>query len=376
MDHEPLYFTWPDRRFGHDCRSCGACCKGLGIGLDAAGGQVARLLEIYPAMLPFLRKRGGTWTAFNPRGRCWFLDGEGLCRIERDHGRARKPAACRLFPFNRVFRVGDFLVVDYNSVVCPLVDGMGNAVAHESVLAEIDQIADSAVVGIELAADPPNLILRERDFAKVVFDACAAPYVELEVIWRAQRGTPDLGAALAGLARASEVVFGQPLGLPVGELLRRALLLTPSLRFNELYGPRQYAPRAELVEALPRVWLAWLGFVNAGAALAGRDLSLQEATSTWAEEMPLCYLLARWHERPHLRPGPFELPPAHVDPGNLIRQLGEACIKNHGKQSLGQLVTPLFEAVAFADRIALARMFEPILGRLRFADDRFVPALR
>ena len=120
MVAESRYFTWPDGALSYDCVGCAECCKGLGIGLDAAGGQVARLVEAYPELTAFLRKRGSTWTAFNPRGRCWFLDPEGLCRIEREHGRAVKPASCRLFPFNRVFRLGGTLIVDYNSVICPL----------------------------------------------------------------------------------------------------------------------------------------------------------------------------------------------------------------------------------------------------------------
>ena len=47
MERERVYFTWPDGELGYDCASCGACCKGLGIGFDAAGGQVARLVELY-----------------------------------------------------------------------------------------------------------------------------------------------------------------------------------------------------------------------------------------------------------------------------------------------------------------------------------------
>jgi hypothetical protein len=35
---------------------------------------------------------------------------------------------------------------------------------------------------------------------------------------------------------------------------------------------------------------------------------MQEATRTWAEQMPLCYLLARWHEKCVLAPGKVELP--------------------------------------------------------------------
>ena len=68
----------------------------------------------------FLRRRGEAITAFNPRDRCWFLADDGLCRIEVEDGRDAKPASCRLFPFNRVFRIGGYTVVDYNSVICPL----------------------------------------------------------------------------------------------------------------------------------------------------------------------------------------------------------------------------------------------------------------
>jgi Fe-S-cluster containining protein len=78
---ERVYFTWPDRRLRYECRGCGACCKGHGIGLDVAGGQLVQLVARRPEIVPFLRRRGEAITAFNPRDRCWFLDDGGLCRI-------------------------------------------------------------------------------------------------------------------------------------------------------------------------------------------------------------------------------------------------------------------------------------------------------
>ena len=79
---ERVYFTWPDRRFRYECRGCGACCKGHGIGIDVAGGQLVQLVTRRPELAPFLRRRGEAITAFNPRDRCWFLADDGLCRIE------------------------------------------------------------------------------------------------------------------------------------------------------------------------------------------------------------------------------------------------------------------------------------------------------
>ena len=129
LDPAAVYFTWPDRRLAYTCAGCGACCKGLGIGLDVAGGQLAALTARRPEIVPFLRRRGDAITLWNPRDRCWFLEDDGLCRVEVEDGRAAKPASCRLFPFNRVFTLGAVTVVDYNSVICPLVVGGAAPVA-------------------------------------------------------------------------------------------------------------------------------------------------------------------------------------------------------------------------------------------------------
>ena len=68
------------------------------------------------------------------------------------------------------------------------------------------------------------------------------------------------------------------------------------MRFNELYGPRQYAPRDRMPPIVARMWLAWLGFAALGERLAQRALGLQELTTLWSEQAPLMHAIARWTE--------------------------------------------------------------------------------
>lgn len=362
-DLERVWFTWPDRGFSYRCEGCGACCKGLGIGLDVAGGQLAALVAKRPAVAAYVRRRGAALTVFNPRDRCWFLADDGLCRIEAEDGRAAKPASCRLFPFNRIFRLGTWTVVDYNSVVCPLRVGGEGTIAHADVWAEIEDVADAAIVGTPLpAADAERegreLVERERAIGAACFAAAAAG--DLAAAWTAQAGAAALDDARAAVDAASATFTGAPWRAPTGATLAAALAVTPSLRFNELYGPRAGGVRAAAVAALPRMWLAWLGHVADGAALAGRDLGLQELTTIWSEQAPLTGLAARWHEAPALKPGPVELP--GVDPGGVVRRLGQACVDNRkGRRPAAELLAPILAGADVIDRVAAIKAADGLL---------------
>lgn len=114
------YFAFPDGVLHYECAHCDAlCCRGGGIGAHLER-DVPFLLEQYPALAGAAIQRRGAVVEFqNPSGACFFLRGDRLCRIETDHGRARKPMNCRLFPFNGFVRVGDVLVVTPH-YHCPL----------------------------------------------------------------------------------------------------------------------------------------------------------------------------------------------------------------------------------------------------------------
>jgi Fe-S-cluster containining protein len=327
------YFTWPDRGLRYECRGCAACCKGHGIGIDVTGGQLVQLVARRPELAAFVRRRGDAITAFNPRDRCWFLD-DGMCRIEIEDGRAAKPASCRLFPFNRVFRVGGVTVVDFNSVICPL-ERADDGVSHAEILAEIASIQDPAIVGTTLPGDA-KVIERERAIAEQVFggDAAGAQGVEL--------AAPD-GFELAG---------GSPWRVPSAATLANAIALTPSLRFNELYGPRKYKP-----DALGRMWVAWLGFAALGEALAARPLGMQELTTLWSEQAPLMHAVARWADVPNLKPGPIELPP---EP--LVTKLAQSFVDNKKpRRTLGALVEASLGSSDAVTRVTALKLADAIL---------------
>lgn len=337
---ERIYFTWPDRRFKYECRGCGTCCKGHGIGIDVAGGQLVQLLARRPALTAFLRRRGDAITAFNPRDRCWFLASDGLCQIEVDDGRDAKPASCRLFPFNRVFRIGSHTVVDYNSVICPLHVVDDGGITHAEIAAEIATVQDATIIGTQLPAcdaeaEGRAFVESERLIAAAVF---AAP--DAHIAWAAQADERAFERECEHAAAAFTAIFGLSFRLPTAATLANACWLTPSMRFNELYGPRQYAPRSTMSPVLARMWLAWLGFAALGEELATRSLDLQELTTLWSEQAPLMHAVARWSETPSLKPGPMELP--GVDPGGLVKKLGQAFIDNRkAKLSFGTLVIAL-----------------------------------
>lgn len=354
IDPARALFTFPDRVFSYECRGCAACCKGHGIGLDATGGEVAHLTAAYPGVIAFLRRRGDATTAFNPRDRCWFLDDDQLCRVEREHGRARKPASCRLFPFNRIYRIGSWAVIDYNSVLCPVQLGGAAPVARADVLAEIATVDDAAVIGTRLGGSEEEgrtLVERERAIAEGCFAAAAAR--DLAAGWSAQTSAP-----LASLDGPFRAFFDRAWRAPDTATLAHCLWLTPSLRFNELYGPRKYAPRERLVAALPGMWLAWIGFAALGAELAARPLGLQELTTIWSEQAPLMYLAARWDEVPRLRGGSLDLPPE-------LRPLATA-VREGGGRTLGSLAAPILADLAPAERAPLVKLAEPLL-RAAFA---------
>jgi hypothetical protein len=79
-----------------------------------------KLLEIYPALGSVSTSREGDQVSVTtPAGKCFFLEADNLCRIEKEHGKATKPGVCVLFPFNRFTRIGAAVAVSPH-FLCPL----------------------------------------------------------------------------------------------------------------------------------------------------------------------------------------------------------------------------------------------------------------
>jgi hypothetical protein len=119
-DSLPIFFAFPDGVFHHICAECTAlCCRGQGFA-GSLKREMNYIFKNYPPLASLVTEReGDVVTVATPAGRCFFLRNDNLCQIELDHGRARKPGICLLFPFNDFSRIGNTLVVAPH-FMCPL----------------------------------------------------------------------------------------------------------------------------------------------------------------------------------------------------------------------------------------------------------------
>jgi hypothetical protein len=344
------HFTFPDGALAYDCSSCRQrCCRGKGIAL--AEPELIELLPRAPGLLAHLRLRpGGTLQALNFSDGCWFLQGDGLCALEARHGRSYKPATCRLFPFNRVFRVGDVRVVDVNTLLCPVQAVGTGGVSHAALLDEIEALAGSPLIDAPAAQPrelPADWLARERAAAQAAAEHRADPDRLLGALSSAEAPlSVDEWARLFGLDPAERAALE-------AQVAPLVALLMPSLRWNRLFH-RAAAPYPATLARLP-LRLRALTFLGALAArVQGQPPSLRALTELWEGSAPLLSVLERWTEPVRLVSPRF----AADLPQRLQPALGTLLAGAfRGGRRLGELVAAAAATLPVAERplcVALA----------------------
>jgi hypothetical protein len=281
-----LHFVFADAAIGYDCVTCGSrCCKGLGFAL--AGAELVPLLAREPRFAPFLQPMRGAVHVFDLEDGCWALADDGRCGVEVAHGREAKPSTCRLFPVNRLLRIGEALVVDLQLTNCPLVDAR---TAPRTVI-RWDEVAR------DLEAAGPGAIANEAKAAAGAPDD-----------WLAREAAARDGAAAWRFASEHEPAWRRFFDVDEAEAARAEAevlplyrLAMPSLRMNLLTlpgaPPYQKIMRGVETQLAAGAWLACL------SARAGRAPSLRGIAELW-RGMPLVReLLARWDVRVTLANG-------------------------------------------------------------------------
>ncbi len=266
------YFTFPDGGLRYDCQSCGQrCCRGRGFSLG--GDELVPLLGKVPRLASYLRLRpGGSAYAVDLTDGCWFLAGDGNCQIEVDHGRAAKPSTCKLFPFNRVFRVRDTRVVDFNSTLCPVQVADGSGVRHQDILADIAALGASPIIDVP-APEPPGL---PDDWQR-----------------QEEASARDLLAVDDERWRSWSQLYGVPTAARIAEVVPRVRLLLPSLRFGLLF--RRGAAPWPVTTARLGARAQALTLLAASSPLPGPP-SLRGLTELWNEASFALDVLERWDE--------------------------------------------------------------------------------
>ena len=92
-----IFVPFHDGLLDFDCRECSACCQAGNI--VATGSEKDILIQENPCIRFFAADGQGNQFVFHKHPRCWFLESDGRCEIQRKHGYALKPFICRLHPF-------------------------------------------------------------------------------------------------------------------------------------------------------------------------------------------------------------------------------------------------------------------------------------
>jgi hypothetical protein len=175
---ENVHFTFGNGRYTYDCVSCGSkCCRGFGYGTSVA--ELQDQLAKRPHLRFFVQgsDKGPTKQVRNCPPGCFFLSTDGLCGIQRDLGYDAKPETCRLFPFNDLRTVGQFLIVSPHPGLCPL--GIASPGTRDS-RSDHDQLLDAMRLrGIAASitkaacihADIPSVMALERRIIDMSEDA-------------------------------------------------------------------------------------------------------------------------------------------------------------------------------------------------------------
>lgn len=376
-----IFFAFLDGAFRYDCASCGqACCRGKGIALSAQRDLVP-LLGRVPQIAPLLQPLAGGYVRLpDVTDGCWFLADDGMCRYERTHGRDAKFTTCRLFPFNRVFRVGASQVVDVNSVVCPVQDalGSGRGVTHAELSSELAAFAKNPLT--ESSVDLPHgarelrwLALEttvrddsERFVAEPTFLPFARHMQQTTNRHLGLRGEVDDSVGL--LASVLDQLYG-PSDSPFASGMARALtLLVPSLRFNALFrkGNDDYR---RAVQSLPTQLFATYALSLHAAAVWNRPLSLRAITELHQAQTDLRTLLGRLHEPAQLG-APLVVPDLPTTLQQAARELFDRLNRPQSQKiPVGESLVQVATTLPLAERSLLPTLL------LRAGESlRFVPA--
>jgi hypothetical protein len=178
---DDICLAFIDGSLDYTCSACPKdCCRGMGFG-GWEQGPISTLIDNHPELLPWIQSREKGFTVLgNPQSGCFFLDNNGLCRIESTSGRSAKPEVCIMFPFNQLGRVGSHLIVrpyfrcyHLEPVVPPRPGSVAGA--HSAILKDLQATGMAKQrlpeIAIPASEDADVVLAREREWLAICSDA-------------------------------------------------------------------------------------------------------------------------------------------------------------------------------------------------------------
>lgn len=253
------FMAFLDGSLDYSCSSCpDNCCRGIGFG-GMDGGRMGTLIDSHPELLPWIQYRDGGFTMLGtPQGGCLFLGDDGLCSIEAASGRDAKPGLCIMFPFNRLDRIGDRLIVRpyfrcrrFTAIVPPRPGAVAGT--HSAILRDLQAtgMVRKGLPQLPLPEgdDPGAVLAREGEWLTACGNALGRTRI-VDTVTSFSDDASDLSrfvsraVGLLGLEAPAE-------GRPRDELDDMLIILSPVMRMDHLVLSSEGMLRAILLaEAL------------------------------------------------------------------------------------------------------------------------------
>jgi hypothetical protein len=317
---DKVYFPFGSGRLDYDCVQCDAkCCHGFGYD-GVVGREFDAQVQTNPAVRLFLApcgNSGGHFHATNLPPGCFFLAPDNRCGIQLAHGYAAKPETCRLFPFNSLSVVGDYLVVAPHSDLCPLAvvpfPSTSDCSRHGHLLAELARspIGGHVPTRQPQTADVDRLIALERfivEGAESTANVNMISFTKLQIAATESASLSDsnfssMVSISLGPAPYLEALYrtiGLPAPEPAPEVDALFVALVPSLRSRLVFGPAPHltvtpngrAPMLPSIVRVPHFLLALYAVTMAARTAGMRRITYQTVTRIAREYDQLLWLLA------------------------------------------------------------------------------------
>ncbi|MEZ4271352.1 MAG: YkgJ family cysteine cluster protein [Myxococcota bacterium] len=357
----PIYMAFRSGGLHYDCRPCGRCCKGGGIGEDRDR------LKADSTLLPMAPFVDSTTTQtplihfFTYADGCRHLNHDNLCNLHAEGGSAAKPRICRLFPFSHMVDI-DGLWAILPHPTCPWVanpsDDPSPLSNHEAIRQELTPLLDAGIRPIPLRPLTPVPTQQRWELESRIRDATSNPNVSTQSALEAMHdiqgdilGRPPWSPSpllwLDMLRCAGEP---QPLDRATEELFVAAL---PTLRLTLL-------PSLPL-HAIPGALAAFHLWLGATAELSRPTLRGDDLLHVLRGATPLLYALALAEQ-----PLP-ELPPQPPTNFPLLATIWEQ-LQAAVEQPFGETVLRLLQAYDVGALTLTAKLGATFLEQARTID--------
>lgn len=157
-----IFIPFIEGILNYNCRECGySCCQNGLIMMNAKEKKI--LLQKYPYLRYFFVKETKKTYCLTKYRRCWFLENNGLCYIQKKYGYPSKPFICRLHPFY-IARCNDEYVVLPNECPTLYVDrrNKNKNALHQRIFKNAQESIDNDYISEEIPWLKKKLNLEKR----------------------------------------------------------------------------------------------------------------------------------------------------------------------------------------------------------------------